>query len=65
VANLRVFVHGDGYDGVDIDWEYPSTASDRKASSRRHVMWSLDVDHDGHSQDLLEAMYHASLKQPQ
>lgn len=27
-------------------------------------MWSLDADYDGHSQDLLEAMYHASLKQP-
>jgi chitinase len=26
-------------------------------------MWSLDADYDGHTQDLLEAMYHASLKQ--
>jgi chitinase len=24
-------------------------------------MWSLDADYDGHSQDLLDAMYHASL----
>ena len=27
--------------------------------------WSLDADYDGHTQDLLEAMYHASLKQPE
>jgi len=27
-------------------------------------MWSLDADYDGHTQDLLDAMYHASLKQP-
>jgi len=26
-------------------------------------MWSLDADYDGHSQDLLDAMYSASLKQ--
>lgn len=26
--------------------------------------WSLDADYDGHTQDLLDAMYHASLKQP-
>jgi hypothetical protein len=24
-------------------------------------MWSLDADYDGHSQDLLDAMYEASL----
>jgi hypothetical protein len=24
-------------------------------------MWSLDADYDGHSQDLLDAMYQASL----
>ena len=33
----------------------------------RHVggtfMWSLDADYDGHSQDLLDAMYRASTKQ--
>lgn len=27
-------------------------------------MWSLDADYDGDTQDLLDAMYHASLKQP-
>jgi len=27
-------------------------------------MWSLDADYDGHSQDLLDAMYNASLPQP-
>ncbi|HUI41616.1 MAG TPA: glycoside hydrolase family 18 protein [Terriglobia bacterium] len=26
-------------------------------------LWSLDADYDGHTQDLLDAMYHASLKQ--
>jgi chitinase len=26
-------------------------------------MWSLDADYDGHSQDLLDAMYNASLPQ--
>jgi len=25
-------------------------------------MWSLDADYDGHSQDLMDAMYNASLK---
>jgi chitinase len=25
-------------------------------------MWALDQDYDGHSQDLLDAMYHASLQ---
>jgi len=24
-------------------------------------MWSLDADYDGHSQDLMDAMYNASL----
>jgi chitinase len=28
-------------------------------------MWSLDADYDGQSQDLLQAMYHASLTQPE
>jgi chitinase len=27
-------------------------------------MWSIDQDYDGHSQDLLVAMYQASMKQP-
>lgn len=27
-------------------------------------MWSLDADYDGHSQDLLDAMYSATLQQP-
>jgi hypothetical protein len=26
------------------------------------LMWSLDADYDGHSQDLMVAMYNASLK---
>jgi chitinase len=30
VANLRTFIRGNSYDGVDIDWEYPSTSLDRK-----------------------------------
>jgi hypothetical protein len=27
-------------------------------------MWSLDADYDGHSQDLLNAMYEATMNQP-
>jgi len=30
VGNLWTFVSEKGYDGVDIDWEFPSTAQDRK-----------------------------------
>jgi hypothetical protein len=28
-------------------------------------MWSLDADYDGHSQDLLDAMYQATTKASQ
>ncbi|MFZ0759633.1 MAG: hypothetical protein WAM69_06735, partial [Candidatus Sulfotelmatobacter sp.] len=28
-------------------------------------MWSLDADYDGHSQDLLDAMYRATMNQGQ
>jgi chitinase len=28
VANLFVFIHENGYDGVDIDWEYPASTQD-------------------------------------
>jgi len=31
IANLKTFIHENGYDGVDIDWEYPSTTADEQA----------------------------------
>ena len=30
IANLLAFVTTNGYDGLDVDWEFPSTTADRK-----------------------------------
>jgi chitinase len=31
LKNLQAFITSNGYDGVDIDWEYPSSTADEKA----------------------------------
>jgi chitinase len=31
LQNLQIFLTSNGYDGVDIDWEYPSSSADQKA----------------------------------
>ncbi len=31
LKNLQTFITSNGYDGLDIDWEYPSSSADQKA----------------------------------
>jgi len=65
IALVPYMVRSDGSDGyITYDDAYSTYMrvwySDWVRQLGGTFMWSLDADYDGHSQDLLDAMYHAS-----
>ena len=66
VALVPYMLRVDGSDGY-ITYDDPFSTyfrvwySDWQRGLGGTFMWSLDADYDGHSQDLMDAMYNASL----
>jgi len=66
IALVPYMLHDDGSNGY-ITYDDPTSTyyrvwySDWQRGLGGTFMWSLDADYDGHSQDLLDAMYSASL----
>jgi GH18 family chitinase len=66
IAYVPYMLRTDGSDGY-ITYDDPFSTyfrvwySDWERGLGGSFMWSLDADYDGHSQDLLDAMYWATL----